>query len=63
MRLPDDIGRVPGLGILGGGAGYPRMKNIDSANSEKTTIPSYPILFILSTTYEWRLACYGNLVA
>jgi hypothetical protein len=61
--IPDDIGRVPGFGILGGRAGYPRMKNIDSANSAKTTIPNYPILLILSTTYEWRLACYGNLVA
>jgi hypothetical protein len=40
--IPDDIGRVPGFGILGGRAGYPRMKNIDSANSAKTTIPSYP---------------------
>jgi len=42
---------------------YPRMKNIDSANSAKTTIPNYPISLILSTTYEWRSACYTNLVA
>jgi len=45
--VADDIGRVPGFGIFGGRAGYPQMKNIDSANSAKTTIPNYPISLIL----------------